>query len=534
MTEKKSNKPEDIQKEFEDFIQKKFGSGVKVFTKSFFPGSNAHEERAVGGEEAVQEATQNRSIKDFHFKPKQIKAYLDRFVIGQDDAKVALAIAVCDHYNHVSALLKGLEKSAHAANPPAQKEYHKQNVLITGPTGSGKTYMIKQIAKLIGVPFVKADATRFSETGYVGANVDDLIKDLVHEADGDIERAQFGIVYLDEADKLASPKERIGRDVNGRGVQFGLLKLMEETDVDLKAAHDPASQMQAFMEMQQKGRVEKKIISTKHILFIVSGAFTGLEDIIARRLNKKSIGFAALGSGKFAQTDALLKHAATNDFIEYGFEPEFVARLPIRVACEHLDASALFNILKHSEETIINQYVEAFWHYGIKLQLTDDALYSIAEIAAEEKTGARALMTVCEKIFRDFKFELPSTDASELLVTKELIQEPQATLAAILERAGADNHNSKKEILLFEEDFKSRHGMRISFDAEAIRFLISESTARQIPIYMLCEELLMSYEHGLKLIQQNTGQQIFILTIDCVKTPKPTLERMITESYKKI
>ena len=188
----------------------------------------------------------------FDLKPKEVKQYLDRYVIKQDDAKKALAIAVCDHYNHV--------REVHENPKVADTDYSKQNVVMLGPTGVGKTYLIRHIAKLIGVPFVKADATRFSETGYVGANVDDMIRDLVTQADDDIELAQYGIIYLDEVDKIATPPNIIGRDVSGRGVQIGLLKLMEETEVDLRAGYDAASQMQAMMEFQQKGKVEKRII----------------------------------------------------------------------------------------------------------------------------------------------------------------------------------------------------------------------------------------------------------------------------------
>ena len=197
---------------------------------------------------------------NFDYLPKDIKKILDKNIIEQNDAKKVLATAICDHYNYIKFKQQKLTDAEH--------DYVKQNIIITGPTGVGKTYLIKQLAKLIGVPFVKADATRFSETGYMGANVDDLVRDLVQQADGDIEKAQHGIIYIDEADKLAAPASYSGRDVSGRGVQLGLLKLMEETDVDLRAGNDPASQMQIFLEMQKKVRLRNRS-SIQNIFYLL-------------------------------------------------------------------------------------------------------------------------------------------------------------------------------------------------------------------------------------------------------------------------
>ena len=371
MTDKKIPKPEDIQKEFEDFIQNRFGKSVQIIAQDFSSAFAKNKEAKKEDSNKQQSAEDNKQEISFDLKPQDIKIYLDRFVIGQDEAKKALSIAVCDHYNQIISQQNSADKTT-------AEFYAKQNVLILGPTGVGKTFLIKQIAKLIGVPFVKADATRFSETGYMGANVDDLIKDLVNQADGNIEKAQYGIVYLDEADKLAAAYGHQGRDVSGRGVQLGLLKLMEETEVDLKSGQDPASQMQAFLDMQQKGRVEKQIINTKNILFIVSGAFTGLDEIIEKRLNKNSIGFKQK-QDRNAPTPTLLNEAATADFIKYGFEPEFVGRLPIRVACNPLTEEMLYEILRNSEGSIINQYIQSFQTYGIEAQFTDEALKSIAK-----------------------------------------------------------------------------------------------------------------------------------------------------------
>ena len=258
--ERKIPTPDELKQEVEDLLKRKYGAAVQVMAAEVATPART---RGRAGDAPRDDASRKRSRSKalrFDLKPKEITAHLDQYVIRQDEAKKALAIAVCDHYGH---LRESIERPG-----PDTASYSKQNVLLMGPTGVGKTYLIRKVADLVGVPFVKADATRFSETGYVGANVDDLVRDLVTQANGDLELASYGIVYLDEADKLATPSGHSGRDVSGRGVQFGLLKLMEETDVDLRAAHDMASQMQAFMEMQQKGKIERKVVNTRHILFI--------------------------------------------------------------------------------------------------------------------------------------------------------------------------------------------------------------------------------------------------------------------------
>ena len=248
-------------------------------------------------------------------------------------------MALCDHYHHVRLALEGKE----APN------YAKQNIILIGPTGVGKTYLIRSVADLIGVPFVKADATKFSETGYVGSDVEDLVRELYRRSDNDVQRAQFGIVYLDEVDKIAMARNEAGsRDVSGRGVQTNLLKLMEETDVSIRSPQDMASQIQAMMEAQ-RGKKSSSSINTKHILFIVSGAFDGLESIIQRRINEATIGFAASRQESLDE-DAILASVQTKDLIEYGFEPEFVGRLPVRVVCHSLGQDDLYHILQGSEE----------------------------------------------------------------------------------------------------------------------------------------------------------------------------------------
>ena len=277
-------------------------------------------------EPALSKAAVRRQPKpsaefSFSLKPTDITRHLDRFVIGQREAKKVLSVALCDHFQHVRLSLEGDEAPF----------YQKQNVLLLGPTGVGKTHLIRSAADLIGVPFVKADATKFSETGYVGGDVDDLVRDLIRRAGGDVNRASHGIIYLDEIDKLATRSDG-GRDVSGRGVQTNLLKIMEDGDVPVLSPNDVTGQLQSAMTAARgntPGMPDS--ISTRHILFIASGAFVGLDQIVRTRLEKPALPAAkALADSK------------TTDFIRFGLEPEFVGRLPVRVACHALDTDDLF------------------------------------------------------------------------------------------------------------------------------------------------------------------------------------------------
>lgn len=511
--------PDEIKKEFENFAKERFGGNVQFYAH---PIGNV-KAAAPAAEEGIKEEVKEQLAWKFDLTPKQVKAHLDRFVIKQDEAKKALAIAVCDHYNHVRA--------CHENPQLAETSYAKQNVLMLGPTGVGKTYLVRQIAKLIGVPFVKADATRFTETGYVGANVDDLIRDLVSQANGNIRQAEYGIIYLDEADKLATPPNIVGRDVSGRGVQFGLLKLMEETEIDLRSGNDVSSQIQTLMEFQSKGRVEKRLVNTRHILFIVSGAFNGMKEIIRKRLQQKAIGIMADPKGK-EEAEENLQLAITQDFVEFGFEPEFIGRLPVRVSCEHLKASDLLSILKDSEESIVKQYERAFEAYGIRIRFEEDALAAIAEFASQEKTGARALMTVCERVLRDFKFELPSTDIHEFTVTAKTVHDPRGELKGLLETARPrESRSLRSHIRKVEQAFLQKYGLEIHFDAEAVAEIGKAADLEGVPVEEIAWRLLQSYEYGLNLVKQNTGQTVFTFGKDIVADPKAHLERLIRESY---
>jgi len=468
-----------------------------------FPGMNENPFTESPEAKEVEDVTTSADdIFQFDLLPRDIKAHLDRFVIRQDEAKKALAIAVCDHYNHVKAL-KAQEEDGERI------ELQKQNVMVVGPTGVGKTYLVKHIAELIGVPFVKADATKFSETGYVGGDVDDLVRELVSKADGDVSLAEYGIIYIDEIDKLASGGGgMMGRDVSGRGVQTTLLKLMEETEVPVRNAQDMRGQMMAMMDMQN-GKQGKDTINTRHILFIVSGAFSGLEKIVRKRSQAAQIGFSA-DQAEPAMDGELFKQVTSQDYIDFGFEAEFIGRIPVRVVCEHLEAADLEAILKYSEGSLLRQYEREFEAYGIDIKFKDTGIKRIAEMAAGEKTGARGLMTVGERILRDFKYELPGTSVSELTVDEDLIENREKHLSGYRE-LGQELvvEKARQEVEAFVREFKDKHGVKIKLEDGAMSRLVQMAGEQARSVF-----------------------QVASLTEAAVEDPDKFLSELVVQSYK--
>ena len=494
--------PEEFQRQLSEFVRQHFQSAR---------GPAAETESPAAPE--TPEGKGKAAPFEFNYKPREVKAHLDRFVIKQDEAKKVLSVALCDHYHHVRLALDGKESP----------NYAKQNIILIGPTGVGKTFLIRNAADLIGVPFVKADATKFSETGYVGGDVEDMVRDLVRLADGDVTRAQYGIIYIDEIDKIAAASNLSGRDVSGRGVQTNLLKLMEETEVPARSPNDIAGQIQAMMEFTQRGRRAPSTINTKHILFIVSGAFGGLEKIIRQRLREATIGFAAK-ERPLESVEEVLVHGQTRDFIEFGFEPEFIGRLPVRVVCHSLNVDDLFLILKSSEGSIIRQYEQDFDAYGIEVLFSDEGLRRIAERAGEEQTGARGLMTVCERVFREIKFELPSTNVKRFVVTAESVDEPVAELKKILADPRREERLVARQLVdEFARRFQQNHGMKIRFTEGAAELLVNEALEKGQSVRDLCAKRFKDFHFGLKLIAQNSGQQEFVIDTETVELPDKVL-----------
>src|SRR5947207_2394331 len=306
---------------------------------------------------------------------------------------------------------------------------------------------------------------------------------------------------------------------------------MEETDVPLRSANDIQAQLQAAFEFQRRGgKAKRETISTRHILFVVSGAFERLKQQVSRRLTQGQIGFNA--EPRHLMDNELFEFVNTQDFIEYGFEPEFIGRLPVRVVCEELAAEDLYQIMKYSEGSILRQYERAFRAYGIEISFEDEALHLMAEAAAKEKTGARGLLTVWEKLFRDYKYYLAGSGLSQLRVTAELVREPKK----VLDRLMVEGHKQEEAALersarAFAQEFEKAHGLEIVFDPHAIARLVERAHAERMTMPDLCAHLFKDYQFGLSLVQKNTGQRSFVLGRGAVDAPDKFLSDLVVQSH---
>lgn len=570
----------EIEKEIGEYLSKKYGGKVQIISSDVL---SSPEKKGV--KENRLEETKEADF-NFDMKPEELMAYLDDYVIKQDEAKSVLSTKICTHFNKIDR-----ERKGNFSQPAAGRI--KSNILLIGPTGVGKTYLIKLIAQYLGVPFVKGDATKFSETGYVGGDVDDLVRDLVRAADGDINKAEYGIIYVDEIDKIASSPNRHGADVSRTGVQRAFLKPMEETEVEMKVPHDPVSQMEAIEQYRTTGKKAQKRVNTRNILFIMSGAFSGLEETIGKRVQQRSIGFEQDVASPNRDYQ-LFKNVKSYDLLEYGFESEFVGRLPIVAVLDELSEDDLFEILISPNSSIVVSKKQDFNAYSINLQFEEKALREIAARAVIERTGARGLVSVVEDVMLHYERKLPSTSIRHLVLTREMVRDSQGELQRLLSDKKMQKDQKKRYSALLKEERKrfisfieskqkhyfvknglvlnrkrsrliasvcqeevsdprkvcldiieriehiqqyadamtEEYGINVYFSVAGVDRILTEEPFSMETVDSRCEYIMSSCEYGLRLLSQKNWVDKIEITEKGVDSPSEFMNKFINELFK--
>jgi len=517
-----------------------------------------------------------KDLQNFSLTPIELESFLDTYVIGQKQAKGIICTKICTHFHKIKTYYLNYSKRG-------QIEFLKNNILLIGPTGVGKTYMIKLISKKLGVPFVKGDATKFSETGYVGGDVEDLIRELYWVSRESISLAQFGIVFLDEIDKIASPVETIGPDISRSGVQRALLKLLEETEVEIRAQQDNIP----YMDESSNKKRKKLILNTKFVLFIGSGAFQGLDELIKKRLKRSNMGFLSELDGDPEAYVNYLKFVTPEDLVKYGFEREFVGRFPVIVVCDPLKEEELYQILANPNGHIILNKKRDFKVYGIDLAFTNEALRLIAKEAYQAGTGARALCNILERYLIEFERALPSLGIKFLGVNEELIKNPESYLREMLNFPNrkkwrdvyleALNHEKERanlwlesmlseretfevtpqrfefmfelykthdielnkafeelkflyfQIKNYEKVFSHKTGLNITFTEEAVDVILEQVLKKNWGIFAYCEKIMSRLEYKLKYLKDHWGERNFYITPLALRKPRAYLEELLRD-----
>ena len=518
-----------------------------------------------------------KEIEEFSLTPLELEEYLDRYVIGQKEAKALICTKICTHFHKIRHYYLGAKRFP-------ELEFVKNNILMIGPTGVGKTFIIKLISKKLGVPFVKGDATKFSETGYVGGDIEDLIRELYWEAREDLDRAQFGIVFIDEIDKIASSGEFTGGpDVSRTGVQRGLLKPLEETDVEIKFPQDAFGGEPEFASKKKK----RPVLNTRFVLFVASGAFQGLDEIIKKRLNHSKLGFLAEALKDKGEKVNYFSFVSPEDLVKYGFEREFVGRFPVIVVFDPLTEEELFYILANPNGSVLLNKKRDFKVYGIDVAFSNGALRAIAKEAGKSRTGARALYLVLERLLVEFERLLPSLGIKQLGVTEDLVKDPEGYLRELMDspkrkrwkedyqkaledekKRAEDWINLRKtedemvltpekiriifelyksqdveilrayeevkfvwyQIKNYEKVFEHRTGIKIRFTEDAIDSIIEGVIKKNWGVFAYCEKVISRLEYKLRYLKEKEGGKVFYLTAEALKRPHSYFETSLKKS----